>query len=136
MTGFGRALLGATLGAALTLILHPASRPYLFSAFISPSQQRSASQGDIPNDLVELSDWMTAVGDRYPTRNKLTNVELNNAVAAASRAVKLDPDNAFWHQMLAYLYHQLDQEAEAKRQWFAASACANWNDYQSTELLR
>ncbi|HVT14204.1 MAG TPA: hypothetical protein VHE55_18220 [Fimbriimonadaceae bacterium] len=136
MTRFGRALFGAALGAVLTLSLHPASRPYLFSVFIWPAPASPPPQQDIPNDLVELSDWMSAVGDQYVTRKRLTPVELNNAIAAANHGVKLDPDNAFWHQMLAYFYHQLGNEAEAKKQWFAASACATWNDYQSTELLR
>lgn len=136
MTRFGRALLGAAMGAALTLMLHPASRPYLFSAFIWPSTPAPAVQPGLPNNLVDLSDWMTAVGDRYVTRNKLTSVELNNAVAAADRGAKLDTDNAFWHEMLAYFYHQLGNEVEARRQWLTASACTTWNDYQSTELLR
>ena len=136
MTRGGRALLGAMLGAALTLLIHPASRPYIFSAFISPSHPRAAPQKDIPNDVVELSSWMTAVADRYVAHQRLTPIELKNAIAAAEHGTKLDPDNAYWHQMLACLQHRMGDEAEGLRHWKIGAACDTWNDYQSVELLR
>jgi hypothetical protein len=136
MTRGGRALLGAALGAALTLFLHPASRPYLTTVFISPTSHSTPVQRGIPDDPVQLSDWMSAIGERFLNRQKLTRVELDNAILAATKGAKLNADNPFWHQMLACFYHQIGDEEEAKHQWITASACARWNDFQTEELLR
>jgi hypothetical protein len=85
--------------------------------------------------LIELSGWMREAGDRFVSHNPLTRLEIVNAIAGATKGAKRDPDNAYWKQMLACLYHQLGDEATARRHWMTASACANWNDYQSTDLL-
>lgn len=135
MTRTGRALLGAMVGAALTLAIHPASRPYLFATFISPTNVSNSSPKGMPEDVVGLSDWMLALGDRYISRQHLTTIELNNALAAAQAGANLDKKNAYWYQMLAYLYHQLGKEAEAREAWRRASVCESWNDYQSSGLL-
>src|SRR4051812_19612991 len=98
MTRVGRALLGAAIGAALTLFVHPASRPYLFSVFLSPSRRAFSAEKGIPNDPGLLSDWMLAAAERFVNHNKLTAVELQNAIAAGTVGAKLEPDNAFWRQ--------------------------------------
>lgn len=136
MTRSVRALIGAALGAALTLLLHPASRPYVFSPFVSPIPRFSPPQKEIPRKLDDLADWMTAVGDRFVSRNRLTPLELKNAVAAAEVGAELEPRNAYWRQMLACLYHNLGDEAEAKNQWSIASNCDVWYDYQSDLLIK
>ncbi len=136
MTRTGRALLGATFGAALTLLIHPASRPYLFSSLLSPTDRTSPAQEEIPDNVVDLSDWMIAIGDKFASRNRITSLELENAISAASRGRRLDPKNAYWEQMLACLYHLRGDEAEAVTHWIAAAQLDTWNDYQSVQLLK
>src|ERR1044072_3434979 len=135
MTRAGRALLGAALGAALTLLVHPASQPYLLSAFLTPTHRVEARQTGIPSNLAELSDWMLAIGDRYARRNPPQPTELQNALIAAKQGEKLDQGNAFWPQMIAALEHELGHPEEAKKAWLRASYQTRWNDYQTSALL-
>lgn len=136
MTRTGRALLGAALGAALTLLVHPASRPFLLSAFLTPTHKVAARQRGIPKNLAELSDWMLAIGERYEHRNPTQLTELQNALVAAKEGERLDPQNAFWPQMIAALQFQLGQPDEAKRSWIRASVQNRWYDYQTAALLK
>src|SRR5579862_5074166 len=135
MTRGGRALLGAALGAALTLALHPASRPYVFSSFISP-RLRAAPSPKPTSTLIDLAAWMTALGDQYQNRIRLTPLELRNALEVATLGAKRDPRNAFWRQMLAWIYHAQGDENRAREEWSAAAALDTWNDYQSSQLFK
>jgi len=135
MTRAGRAFFGAMLGAALTLLIHPASRPYLLNAFLSPSNRPAVAQ-EAPRDVSALSEWMLAVGDKVASNSKLTPLELRNATDAAMSGQRLDPGNAYWRQMLACLKHYAGDEAGARAEWIAASTQDVWNDYQTQGLMR
>jgi len=136
MTRAGRGFLGAALGAALTLALHPASRPYVLSCLVAPQMPSASSPDPVPNNVGDLSDWMTAIGDRFETRGKPPVVEIRNAIQAATLGKKLDPRNAYWYQMLAALDHSDGEEKLAKSEWADAASLDTWNDYQSSQLMK
>ncbi len=135
MTGTGRAVLGAALGAAITLVLHPTSRPFLTSIFISPRLTGAVATEGIPSTPPELAEWMLAAGNQAAEHRKLTPREFGNVIVAAKTGAANEPNNAFWRQMLAALYHIKGDDGQARQEWMRASNCDQWNDHQSTVLF-
>jgi hypothetical protein len=141
MNGASRALIGAALGAVLTLFAHPASRPFLIQAFL-PGREVSlapvTAYGErlpAPTSLLEAALWMHAGAERMLSRDALSPTELQSLVKIADAAAQGDGENAFWRQMAAVYSVELGRSDEAVAYWRRASLAARWNDYQSQQLL-
>lgn len=144
MNGTVRALLGAAVGAILTLLLHPVSRPFLAVVFWHPSAINSnapldgslPSGGslDPPKDLLDASVWMQVAAERLDRNVMLSQNELTSSVAVAESAASAEPDNAFWKQMAASLLEMLGRTNESEEYWSRAAQCTTWNDLQTKRL--
>ncbi len=139
-----RAIVGALVGAVLTLAAHPYSRPRLFAGLIawtsSPDKQTidPLDRLDVlpqPKTLADFSLWMDAgarrVVGRYPTEPR----DWRNLTAAAASAASLDPDNAFWFQMKAVFGLSLKERDRSRTDWLRASKLPRWDDLQTQRLL-
>ena len=141
MTGGVRALLGAAIGAVLTLIAHPLSRPYLVSAWRTQSLGSYASLPGVmpsylgvPKDSLDYCLWMQAASERLDSGRVLSRTELNFCVKYAKDASQSDPKNGFWLQMLAaFQWQQGDRDASIAS-LSQASICTYWNDLQTKRL--
>jgi hypothetical protein len=142
MTAVGRAILGATLGALLTLIAHPTSRPYLSTLALRVQPSDLAAQLYLrserlppPTNPIDAALWLHMAADRVYQGKKLTNAECDSVLKIATAAAKREPDNAFWYQMQAVFYQQAGKKAQAVNAWNRASHSQAWNDYQSQLLM-
>jgi hypothetical protein len=145
MSGFARALVGAYLGAVLTLLAHPASRPLMTQAFRSPIHETSVrvlgeseATGRLapPETLVDASVWMHAGAMRLRSPEPLVPRELQSLLRVAEAAARQEGDNAYWRQMAAVFQIGLGDRNGAAENWIKASHAARWNDYQSVRLLQ
>jgi len=148
MTPLARALVGVALGSCLTLFLHHLSRPYMTGLVPRPTDAASirevsgAGTGplDAPQSVAEIGLWMQLGCSRLAAGQKLSKEELQSLLQLADLAEKTKLpaqfNNAFWPQMQAVFYDQLGDRAKAEQAWLKATACENWNDYQSTRLLQ
>jgi hypothetical protein len=140
MTRTGRAFLGATIGALLTLLLHPISRPYLTGTIAGPSPEllRGFDAGIQkpfpPVSVREAAHWTEIAAEKMIRRSPFTQKELSSLRALMAEAQRRDPRNAFWRQMYAVFANRSGRESEAQASWIAGSKCTIWNDYQSEEL--
>lgn len=148
MSRFARAYYGAAVGALLSLLLHPASRPYLIGPLTSwgPTQARAATQW-IPDNLATLPAprserdldtmalWMQAGAEAILRKRTLTKEDSAKLVQVATVAAEQEQNNAFWPQMKAALLEELGQHDAALREWRRASLRETWNDRQSSRLL-
>lgn len=145
MSGTSRAFFGAVLGALLTLIAHPASRPFLLTPFqiwgspdaVAQSQWLPGARYVLaqPEDVVLASLWMHSASESLLRRQEIGKDDLQKLLRVADEAGRADPDNAYWPQMAALFHRELGDEAAARRQWARASRKARWNDYQSKRLI-
>ena len=143
MTRTGRGLLGALLGALLTLSLHPVSRPYMIglSSRIPPAMLREcvdsyAKTVPEPKNLVEASLWMQLAAKRIYEFDKLSDKEWKTLMQIAVEGQQHDVTNAFWPQMKAILYEDRGSSKLAEHAWIDASHCVKWDDYQTRRLLQ
>src|SRR5438874_1396133 len=98
MTASARAFLGATLGALLTLFIHPVSRPFLTNLFVraTPSElaaqlyQRSKRLPE-PTDLSTSALWLHTAADRILAGKPLRLSECDSVISIAARCAKQDP---------------------------------------------
>jgi hypothetical protein len=143
MTLWRRALIGAAVGAVLTLCIHPLSRPFLAAAWVHEPKDAFAALLDLrseqlppPENPVDAALWVQMAADRIVSRRYLSASErqsLGRVIRAASRN---EPDNAFWDQAYAAILVRDTGDPEALRRWVRASNLAGWNDHQSTRLQR
>lgn len=141
-----RVLLGVIVGALLALWAHPYSRPRLFAPLFAwgdlpelrsaPELLSGVDRLPEPRTLSDYSLWMEAAAQRALVRIATTEREWNALAEAARRAAKLDPTNAFWHQMQAVIALAQGRPQDAHAAWKTASARSMWDDGQTTRLLR
>lgn len=142
MTGGARALFGAAIGAVITLVAHPLSRPFLVSAWSrQPIGSHFSLPGTIPNDRLDEPKseldyciWMQAAAERLAHGRILSRTELVNCEKYAREASATDPRNAFWLQMMAVFQWQNNDRDAAIASLSKASTCDSWNDLQSKRL--
>lgn len=144
MTPSLRAGYGALLGAVITLLVHPASRPFLLGAAeLSPNpaaRARVQLPGPFPKTLPDPVDdesasvWVHVAAERLQARQPLTRNELQALVLIAKKREPGDSENAFWRFAAALFYYKLGDKAAAQREWLAASKCPAYDDMQSTRL--
>ena len=143
MSPSARALLGAAIGAVVTLCAHPKSRPFMLgvTARSSPTaielcldshQSKLAS----PQTLDEASLWMQLAATRIAKLDHLSKSEQNSLLQVAISAGSKDRTNAFWPQMQAVIYAEGEHASKAVEAWKRASSCLNWDDYQTNRLLQ
>ncbi len=144
MNGTVRALLGAAIGAVLTLLIHPTSRPFLSVVFwhspaIDSTRPLTGAMPAVdmlgrPRTLLEASVWMQAASERMRRNMPLSRRELLDSRSVADAASKVDPDNAFWKQMTAVFLNALGDNAGSDDYLHRASQCGSWNDWQTKRL--
>ncbi len=141
MTRTGRALLGALLGALITLCIHPDSRPFMIGLMsrISPDMLRDAVDANartvtVPTSLPQASLWMQLAAARIRNLDRLSPKEVTSLLQIAGAGRKQDHANAFWPQMESILFDESGQPARAIESWIEASRCTKWDDYQIVRL--
>lgn len=141
MTPRKRALIGALVGAVLTLVLHPASRPLTVGA-IPPVREASLLLDPLgprsirpqPESLEEAAVWVHAGAQK--AQGGLHKGEVSSLIRICDAAAKRDADNAFWLQMKAAFCMLNGDKAQARAAWVRASNRLSWRDYQSTLFSR
>ncbi|MBS1721362.1 MAG: hypothetical protein JST35_13040 [Armatimonadetes bacterium] len=137
-----RVLLGVLIGACIVLFGLADSRSLLLAAWTAPSSRLSEVDRDFLNPLVEpskpiRSPIQAAAIFRLEAENATRQKPSSNAELrrVARDALALDPDNAYWRQLLAMLCEESGNLAAAEDHWIRASKASSWNDYQ-TALIK
>ena len=137
MTPLGRGLLGAVFGTMMTLVAHPATRPF----FLAPFRRVNLAQIDIkpvlpaPVDSTAVAFWLETAAEKLQDGGKLTPTELDTLTKLSSEASASQPDNAFWPQMEAVFLSRQGREQESRAQWVKGSSRSSWNDLQTQRLM-
>jgi hypothetical protein len=147
MNPLARALLGVALGSCLTLLIHPASRPFMTGLLPRPaeaSEIRDISSPRVdtmrpPISTAEAGLWMQLGCERLTTGRPLSKPELQSLVGIARYMPRWSNpsqfNNAFWPQMEAVFLDRLGDTAGAQNAWKKAAKCEVWKDYQAARLL-
>lgn len=137
-----RALLGAAIGAVITVLAHPLSRPFFLEPFRVVSPDRLSTAFDTysrhpvtPRNVVGASLWLQLAAERLCQREALSPMALNTMVLICKRAEAKEPGNALWPQMEAVILSEKGLSREAYVAWVRASRCGTWNDYQTPRIL-
>src|SRR5687768_16391347 len=96
MTLWSRAIIGALVGAVVTLLIHPSSRPYLAGPFVESSalieqRQYSALPSSFPESLPEPNDeisaslWIHVGAEQLRNRSDMTPLQLEGLVKVARK---------------------------------------------------
>jgi hypothetical protein len=129
MTAAERVLLGAALGALVTLAVHPATRAmYGLWPKSAPVAARPAAL-PLPETAQARAEWVRRALAKHGT-GTLDPEERRTLRTVIRQALRSEPDNAFWSQAQAVL-----EPENAARAWRRASLGLSWNDHQSRPLL-
>lgn len=144
MNVLGRVAAGAALGALVTLLLHPTSRPRLFGGLWNwgPSVETSKAEDLLdnlsrlprPKTVSDASLWMEAGARRILARRPTTSREWESFIHTAQAGAVLEPDNAFWPQMEAVFLMANGKRLAAWASWGKGSRRARWDDGQTSRL--
>jgi hypothetical protein len=131
------------LGSALTLLIHPVSREYLFGVLQLEPPNSVAELANIhpsalpkPSNTIDAAYWLQIASDKAIQGGAFSQRELSTLISVGKAAEKLEIDNAYWPQMLAVFLFENNRQAEARAEWARASHCQNWNDLQTKRLLK
>jgi len=137
MTGLARALVGAAVGAVLTLVLHPISRPYLTAAWLHnpmPSQEelaRTPAAGGLEEDDPTFDEDGKTLRIAADNLAILKPKELTANYELAAKMGELHPENAYWRQMAAVFAWHLGKHEETLDLLRKAQESLTWQDYQT-----
>ncbi len=141
MSPWIRALVGATVSALVTLIVHPVSRPYMVGVtsrasptVLSKCIDSNALTLPSPNTLTQASLWMQLAAAKIASHEALSDKERVTVLAVAQRASERQTTNAFWLQMQAIIYADQGLLGQATTCWLRASQCQQWDDGQTARL--
>lgn len=143
MNVWARVGVGAALGALATLLIHPISRPRLFSSLWNwgPSQVdlRSPDLDHLerlpePKSLRDANLWMQAGAHRILGRRKTTPREWDAFIQTAQAGSVEEPDNAMWPQMEAVFLLAKGEREAAWVRWREAAKRIRWDDGQTVKL--
>lgn len=149
MTRAARAYYGAGIGALISLLVHPVSRPYMTAALrsLGPSEALTSTQW-VPSHLDRLPRpasrkdtetfalWIVAGTDALRARRALSEVQSKRIFEAATFGASAEPNNAFWLQIQAVFAARAGAKDDVLDLWHRASLAGTWNDLQSKRLLR
>lgn len=146
MSRASRAYFGAMLGALLTMLVHPISRPYVVAGFLhwgnSPAAQTNpwivgnSPRLPVPKSTLDSSLWLQAGAERIWARRPPSAAELGSLCEVARQAGFDEPENGYWTQMEAVFLGAQGKLPEADLVWKRAASAARWNDLQGTRLMR
>jgi len=129
------------LGAIITLVAHPASRPFMLSAVNGVPQRKlvqcvdhNLDQLPPPHNLDGASLWLQFAAERIVAHQPLRPKEMKSTLEIADRASELEPENAYWPQMKFVLLASAGQSEAAYAAWQRGSRCSVWVDYQTHRL--
>lgn len=138
MTVAGRAFVGGALGALLTLLVHPASRPFFASALPGSRVPPEASPTVLgnPKNLEEAGRWVEVAALRTQQNDRLQANEWKALLRVVRASAQIDPENAFWPQSESWILQVLGDSPGSRTAWLRASRRLSWNDYQVARLRR
>jgi hypothetical protein len=146
MTSWSRAVLGALLGAVLTLFVHPTSRSFVGGPFLESRrllEQRKDSLPEtfpkelpVPQDDISASLWIHVAAEQLRTGVPLSTAQLHGLIQIAAARAKSDPNNAFWKMSEAVFSERLGNHDAARLRWMESAKCITYNDFQSRYLLK
>ncbi|HWD38700.1 MAG TPA: hypothetical protein VG944_07615 [Fimbriimonas sp.] len=142
MTAAGRAMLGAIVGAGLTLAAHPASRTFIVMALTRASAPQVGRYAEIrpavlppPSNPIAASIWLQTAAEKLQHRASLSRKEVDTLLSLTDEASSAQPENAYWPQMKAVLLAYAGNGEKAREEWIRASRCQTWDDLQTRRLL-
>lgn len=145
MTLWSRAVLGALVGAVITLLIHPSSRPFLAGPFIESStliEERQYLPTSFPetlpepNDEISASLWIHVGAEQLRKGYTLSPQQLEGLLKISRKRAEREPNNAFWKMAEAIFLKRLDRRDESLAAWLAASRCITYDDFQSRYLAQ
>ncbi|MFZ4506863.1 MAG: hypothetical protein ACOYON_04110 [Fimbriimonas sp.] len=143
MTPRDRALMGALVGAVITVIVHPLSRPLVLGTWVG-SQTTATMLAPLtpvavpakPSSLEDAALWVHVASRKSESKLRLNPTELVSLIRLTDAAAKRDAENAFWYQSgAAFRWMKGDTEG-ALATWTRASKRNFWRDYQTVLLDR
>jgi len=146
MTLWGRAAIGALIGAVVTLIGHPLSRPFLIGPFYESGNLLNSPRFSLPTsfpkalpdpiDDISASLWVHVGAELSRQRDKITPAQLQGLVKLARIRGSHDLQNSFWKVAEAIFLDKLNKGPEAVQAWQQAAERIRYDDYQSRYLGR
>lgn len=144
MTLWRRAFFGALIGAILTLLIHPSSRPFLAGPFFDSAKLIEHREDSLPSSFPEVlpeprddlaaSLWVHVGAEQLMKRGQISPAQVEGLVRIAEYRQSQDPTNAFWGIAQAIFLHELGRDSEAIDAWKQASNRLTYNDFQSRYL--
>lgn len=146
MTLWSRAVIGALVGAVITLLIHPSSRPFLAGPFVESSSLIRERQDKLPssfpeslpepNDDISASLWIHVGAEQVRNRSTIDPLQIEGLVKIARKRSEREPNNSFWKMAEAIFLNRLGKRDESLVAWTAASRCITYDDFQSKYLAQ
>ncbi len=146
MTAAQRAFIGAILGAAIALLFHPLSRPWLQYGFwrfgpsptVESSPWLAATLDELPEPTTEedVSLWTQIAAQKVHNGEGLSRDDLLLVAELVRMASEQDNRNAYWRQCEAVFQQFLSNDQAAILAWNRASNRPYWNDYQPERVKK
>lgn len=149
MNAFQRLLLGIGAGGLITLLAFPAPRAFLFhplhrqalrSAFQNHSLSQNPSPLKVPQEAQEFSPeerFLIAHSIAHRLTQHPGNVNHEDyelAILFLSGCWQLDPDNAFWPQLISAVHVRCGHPEAGKRPWLTAATLSRWDSGTAVQL--
>lgn len=145
MSPWARVWLGAAIGALIVLVAHPMSRPFYQCYLWRLGDSRVLAESTYlasnvrtppePTDDLRAAFWIALAADAVQRSRPLSRDDAGKLARLCTAYAELDPENAFWRQVLSLTLWELGDMEGSKRAWIQASFAARWNDLE-TERLR
>ncbi len=88
-----------------------------------------------PKNLAEASLWVQIAIEKMGEHDGLISEERRATFLVVREAIRTDPHNAFWSQILAVLLVDSGQSQRSKQAWLSSAKRTSWQDYQTDRLL-
>ncbi len=145
MTSWGRAGVGAVIGALVVLLFHPATARYYSTALwrtgdchtlrASPLVRANIRTAPELRSSADAAYWMLLASGLSSRRLEIGESNREELLTVSTRSAAQDPDNAFWWQMKSYFEWDSGRPQRSIESWLQAAACIRWDDYQNDRLL-
>ena len=142
MTTGARAFWGAVVGALVTLVIHPSTRPFYIAdparvqadpfEYLAPAKQAKLV---VPASLTAAATWTQVATEKIDSGVGLSAKEMRTLSAILAAAKRTEPLNSFWPQAEAAILGSQSSEQEPVSLWLRSANLTEWNDHQSARLL-
>jgi len=142
MTTGARAFWGAVVGALLTLVIHPSTRPFYLAdparvqtdpfEYLEPAKQAKLVA---PSSLTAAATWTQVATEKIDSGIGLSAKEMRTLSTILAAAKRKEPLNAFWPQAESAIVGSQSSAQAPVSLWIRSANLTEWNDHQSARLL-